>query len=494
MAATETPIQKFYKNTNVFITGGTGFLGKILIEKLLRSTEVNTIFLLIRCKTENDIKSRCEKIFDSEVFNKLKQHNANFKQKIQPVEGDCALSGLGLKSTDRNELINNVNIVFHIAATVKIEGNLKYSFNINVNGTKDVLDLARDMKHLKSIIHVSTAYCNCPYKVIEEKIYDCQMCYEDYKTKIEKCSETEIATITPGLIGKWPNTYTFTKALAESLIKEHATGLPVAIYRPSIVISTYKEPLEGWTENFYGPTGVYAMMMAGLLRLALADLTKDSYCIPVDTCVAGLIATSWDCSIKFEKSSDIPVYNHVPVENPITWGEVDNLVKLNIDQYPLLNSFWTPFLIVTSNITVFSILKIFVHTIPAIISDCVAVFTMNKPSALKKYNQIHRFVIAISNCSTRNWDYSTDNISKLYEKLTIEDKELFPMSVTTIHWLRFMKNYTIGMRRYLFKENDSTLENAKKKYRRFKIVNGVLKCVIVYVFCNLLSSAMRKFT
>lgn len=75
-------------------------------------------------------------------------------------------------------------------------------------------------------------------------------------------------------------------------------------------------------------------------------------------------------------------------------------------------------------------------------------------------------MIAISNCSTRNWDYSTDNISKLYEKLTIEDKELFPMSVTTIHWLRFMKNYTIGMRRYLFKENDSTLENAKKKYRR----------------------------
>ncbi|CAH1107545.1 unnamed protein product [Psylliodes chrysocephalus] len=67
MEKTETPIQKFYKNANVFITGGTGFLGKILIEKLLRSTEVNTLYILIRKKRDEDIKSRCEKIFDNEI-------------------------------------------------------------------------------------------------------------------------------------------------------------------------------------------------------------------------------------------------------------------------------------------------------------------------------------------------------------------------------------------------------------------------------------------
>jgi nucleoside-diphosphate-sugar epimerase len=36
------------------------------------------------------------------------------------------------------------------------------------------------------------------------------------------------------VIGNWPNTYTFTKAVAEDMIKEEARGLPVGILRPSI--------------------------------------------------------------------------------------------------------------------------------------------------------------------------------------------------------------------------------------------------------------------
>jgi fatty acyl-CoA reductase len=49
--------------------------------------------------------------------------------------------------------------------------------------------------------------------------------------------------LTPKLIGSRPNTYTYTKALAEYLLIEESKSLPVAIVRPSIVGASWKEPI-----------------------------------------------------------------------------------------------------------------------------------------------------------------------------------------------------------------------------------------------------------
>lgn len=63
----ESNVQKFYKSRNVFITGGTGFMGKLLIEKLLRSTEVSAIYVLIREKKGKNAHSRIDELFDDVV-------------------------------------------------------------------------------------------------------------------------------------------------------------------------------------------------------------------------------------------------------------------------------------------------------------------------------------------------------------------------------------------------------------------------------------------
>lgn len=65
-----------------------------------------------------------------------------------------------------------------------------------------------------------------------------------------------LESITPQLLGNRPNTYTFTKALAENLLVDEAGGLPVAIVRPSIVTAAWKEPFPGWIDNVNGPTGL----------------------------------------------------------------------------------------------------------------------------------------------------------------------------------------------------------------------------------------------
>ena len=89
--------------------------------------------------------------------------------------------------------------------------------------------------------------------------------------------------MTAQIIGNKPNTYTFTKvhsqvlnmiesyynfsqALGESAIIQKGGSLPIAIVRPSIVVSSWKEPMPGWIENLNGPTGIVAGAGKGVLR------------------------------------------------------------------------------------------------------------------------------------------------------------------------------------------------------------------------------------
>lgn len=52
-----------------------------------------------------------------------------------------------------------------------------------------------------------------------------------------------IKEVTPALLEKRPNTYTFTKSLAESLLFKRKYDMPIAVFRPSIVGASLKEPM-----------------------------------------------------------------------------------------------------------------------------------------------------------------------------------------------------------------------------------------------------------
>ena len=118
-------------------------------------------------------------------------------------------------------------------------------------------------------MHVSTAYANCDRQHISEEVYNPPVKPEKLIEAVEWIEDDIVNFITPKVIKLKPNTYTFTKALAESLIVQECKDLPCTIVRPSIVGASWREPFPGWIDNFNGPSALFPATGTGLLRTML---------------------------------------------------------------------------------------------------------------------------------------------------------------------------------------------------------------------------------
>ena len=82
--------------------------------------------------------------------------------------------------------------------------------------------------------------------------------------------------------------------MGEEIVRKNCSGMPICIVRPSIMVSTYKEPIPGWINNFYGPTGVVAGAGIGLLRSLYCEPEYIADIIPADYVINNVIVASWD--------------------------------------------------------------------------------------------------------------------------------------------------------------------------------------------------------
>lgn len=95
-------MREFFNDKVILMTGVTGFVGKVLIEKLLREVpRIGKIYLLIRHKPKFSLQDRMMKeIFGSELFKPLFKERPEIlrviKERIIPVKGDLVLEGLGI--------------------------------------------------------------------------------------------------------------------------------------------------------------------------------------------------------------------------------------------------------------------------------------------------------------------------------------------------------------------------------------------------------------
>lgn len=293
-------IPEFFTGRDVFITGSTGFMGKILVEKLLFSCpDIARIFLLIRQKKNASAQDRVKELIELPVFDRLRASNPQVLDKMIAVAGDVTQLGLGLTAADRTSM-RNVSVVFHSAASVRFDDPLHEAVLMNTRGTRELLRFAESLPLLKVVVHVSTTYCNPHVRTIYEKVYPPNA---DWRAtvRLAETSPEVLDQMTLKYTNFEPNTYTFTKGLAEQVVNEYSATLPVVIFRPSIVICAMEEPIAGWVDNFNGPVGLLIACGLGIMRTSYGDPDVVSDFTPVDTSIKAMIVAAWHRSVYTEK-------------------------------------------------------------------------------------------------------------------------------------------------------------------------------------------------
>ena len=233
-----------------------------------------------------------------------------------------------MSDQDREIMKHEVNVIFHSAATVKFDEELSSAAKMNLRGTMELMDLAKEMRNLISFVHVSTCYTHCHRQgeVFQEKVNRPEKF--SVQDVLDMCGEVKSEEETKNIIGDRPNTYTFTKAMTEQMIKEDRGDLPISIVRPSIVVGAVSDPLPGWVDNINGPTSVGVFISQGILKCIYNKPDMLADIIPVDVVINLMCAVAFKTAGQYDKKvgkrpSQIPVYNcNSGSDNPMTWGDL----------------------------------------------------------------------------------------------------------------------------------------------------------------------------
>ncbi|KAL7727826.1 hypothetical protein ACLKA6_019762 [Drosophila palustris] len=488
-------IANYYAGKTILITGATGFMGKVLVEKLLRScSDLEAIYMLIRSKKGVEPSVRKEQYFKCVIFSKLLETNPEILQKVRVVKGDVLEPNLGLSTNDINTLASKVQIVFHCAANVRFDQPLRPMVNMNVVGTLKLLQLAEKMGNLEALVHVSTSYCQCNERVLEERAYPAPQNPFTIIEMVETMDDAALAEITPKLLNGLPNTYAYSKALSEDLICRYNINkkLPVIITRPSIVTAAIHEPLPGWIEGVNGPTGLMIGAARGVIRSMHCNPDYASTVIPVDKAINGMILCGYQRGKISSSSSSITKnveFCNLCISSKalMSWGESIETGRRFFYETPLSFALWYPGGSIKRNYYHHLFCVIFFHYLPAYFIDFWLLIFGRKPFLVHVQRKISTGLKLLQYYTTKDWDFRNERFQELSSKLNETDEQLFDTSVSQVNWDIYISNYIRGMRTYILGESDDTLPYAKIVLRRLYILDW-LKSVKVRINKNLIIS------
>ena len=190
--------------SRVLLTGATGFLGMEVLVRLLERSD-HEVLCLVRADDRDAAEARLD-----DVLAKLYVDPSQHRARVRALPGDLTA---GVEAPDEE-----IDVVCHCAASIAFDLSLDEAREINVDGTRTVLELAR-ATGARRFVHVSTAYV----------------------------SGTHSGEFTEDMLGsEFRNTYEQTKCEAERMVGE-VSDMEVAIARPSIVMG---ESDSGWTPAF----------------------------------------------------------------------------------------------------------------------------------------------------------------------------------------------------------------------------------------------------
>ncbi len=271
----------------ILITGSTGFLAKAFVEKLLRSVDtIDSVYLLVRPRAGGASPAQRVKrdVLGSPAFDRLRASLGDrfhdlCDRKIHVVNGDLTRDRLGCSVAEYAVLTKTITLVVNSAATVTFDERLDLAVDLNTLGPSRLLRFAADGGGIP-FLHVSTCYVSgqrtgdivedfSAPETAREKLprdqvtgeYDLDALIESLQAQAkavrhrlgadtEACRKEliDLGMATARSLG-WNDTYTFTKWIGEQLLLRDRGSIPLTIFRPAIIESSYEEPAPGWIDG-----------------------------------------------------------------------------------------------------------------------------------------------------------------------------------------------------------------------------------------------------
>ncbi|XP_049539188.1 uncharacterized protein LOC125953582 [Anopheles darlingi] len=465
-------VSEFYRDAVVLVTGGTGFIGKVLVEKLLRSLNVKRIYLLIREKRNVSTAERMKEMLEDPIFDTIRGTVVKptaLLNKLVAVEVDFTSQEF-VKEPFKTDLLNETQIVFHLMANVRFDLGLQNVIETNVTNTERLYSFIRNGSRLKSIVHVSSFFSNCDRSHVDEYIYD-DIPFgglDNIKTIWEHLSESEREALTPKIIGQMPNCYVFSKKCAEVMISQRFSDLPVSIFRPPIVVPSYKEPVPGWIDGLQGVTGLCVPILKHMLIWYYGNPDAGTPWVPVDYCAAGLIVSACDTYERHQQGKVMASFDRMPPPPPVynycfdqqlqTWQEFSSYVGLalpsfiprKLSQVRTRITRWR----IISRIT-FALLYI-----QAYLSDAV-LKVLGKPQRnMKIAGMLNTLANATEFFRCYVWTMRNDNVKRMRSLLTEADASILEFDVDRIDHKEYYRAYVAGLSKEL-KRREQRARNRK---------------------------------
>ena len=335
---------------HIMLIGVTGFIGKVwLVNTLMDLPGIGRIYLLIRPQKSNPAQRRFEKLVaDSPVFDPLyTRYGAGLakflRDRVQVVEGDVTQPDLGLAPQTRDFLRERLDLVINSSGLTDFNPDLRDALATNVDAAINVVNFVRQSAHA-GLLHLSTCYvagardgrvaekvrrnytpagvagfdAEREWRSLHELIHQAEQHAESAEVTAELRQKalhkehaakdlhgtaldnqirknrvrwlrnhlTEAGTKRAKELG-WPNTYTLSKSLAESLVTKHGTGLPMAVVRPAIVETSVGKPFRGWNEGI-NTSASLSYLLGTYFRQLPSNEHKRLDVIPVDSVCRGM--------------------------------------------------------------------------------------------------------------------------------------------------------------------------------------------------------------
>jgi len=513
-------VRQTLEGKNILLIGVTGFIGKVWLAQLLNEVpQIGKIYLLIRRQRTTTAQRRFEKIFEeSPVFDplqeKLGERFAEYvSERVEVVEGDVSQPGLGIVPEKRAQLARNLDLVVNSSGLTDFNPDLREALASNVAPVLYLIEFLRESDHA-ALMHLSTCYvvggkdgrvleqAQANYTPLGVADFDAE---HEWRSLHEVVAHAEARAESPEItaalrrqaLGKhrgneepagpelenlirknrmrwlrnrltragtrrarrlgWPNTYTLSKSLAESMIVRRGAGLPIAIVRPSIVETSTDQPFRGWNEgiNTSAPLsyllGTYFRQLPTNERKCLDVIPVDMVCRGMTLIAAALIARRHEAIYQLATSASNPCDMGRSIEltglahrkHYRSQQSLENWMRMQFDTIPVSKSRYEKFSVPAQKAVVKGI------------NRAASALQMKKPPLARQERDLARVEKLIELYEPfilhNEQVFEAQNVQLLSAALPPEEQAAFGYDPSTVDWWDYWINIHIpALRRWVY--------------------------------------------